>query len=95
MNERKYRHPDGIGRKRSISTREYMTTDDLLMWFVTEVPADAYEVLVSPGVYVTWYSHPTEAEAAKEAAALAEQEEHKEKWERETYARLHEKYGNE
>jgi hypothetical protein len=93
MNERKFRHADGEGRKRFATTQEPMTTDDLMTWLLTTIPSDGYEALVSPGVYVTWYSWLTADEFEQEAAALARQQEHQDKWERETYERLSAKFG--
>lgn len=95
MNERKIRHSDGVGRKRYASTHEPMTPDDLMTWILTSIPGDGYDVLVSPGVYVTWYSPLTPEEAEHEAQSIAHQQAVTDKWERETYARLHEKFGKE
>jgi len=92
MTERKYRHPDGVGRKRFASTHEPMTPDDLMTWLLMTIPGDGYDVQVSPGVYLTWYSPLTVDEAEKEAIAVARQKEATDKWERETYEGLREKF---
>jgi hypothetical protein len=92
MNERKYRHADGTGRKRYAKTDEAMAPDDLLTWMLGKIPGDGYEPLVSPGVYVTWYSPLTAEEEEQEAQSIAHQQAVTDKWERETYERLREKF---
>lgn len=91
MTARPYRRGDL--RKRWARSDGAMTPEDLLLWISKEV-GDGTEALVSGGVHVEWYSPVTEQEAAQEAAHKAAADARKEQWERETYERLAEKFGD-
>jgi hypothetical protein len=92
MSARKYRHADGIGFKRMARTHEALTPAELATWITEQIKDDAYEVLVSAGVYVEWYSPMTEEEREEDDKRKARIEASTERYERETYERLREKF---
>lgn len=93
MTARKYKHEDGTGLKRQARTWAAMTPEELADWIAANLYGAAYEPLISSGVNMEWYSPRTLEEAEAERVAEERAKERTEKWERETYARLHEKYG--
>jgi hypothetical protein len=95
MSSRKYRHPDGIGHKRSARTTEPMAPADVFAWVTETLGDDAYEALMPRGTEIEWYSRMTPEELAEHDRHTLASAARLEKWERETYERLREKYGHE
>jgi hypothetical protein len=92
MSARKYRHEDGSGLKRMARSNESLTPNELMTWIAERIGDDAYEVFVSQGVYVEWYSPMTEEERKLDEERKAAQAASVERYEREAYARLREKF---
>jgi hypothetical protein len=95
MSSRKYRHEDGIGHKRSERTTEPMSPAEVFAWVRETLGRDAYEAQMPRGTEIEWYSPMTPEEIAKHEEYAEAARARTERWERETYERLHEKYGHE
>lgn len=102
-NARVYR---GYAREKTFSSREEWekhrvvsvhlegewTLDGLLTWLADNAP-DSPEQIGVRGATLTWIGPATEEELAERAKWVAAHDARTEKYERETYARLKEKYG--
>jgi len=78
---------------RGARSQKEMTPIQFIDW-LNEVIGDGTETVISPGVYVSWYSPKTPEEQDADAVFAQAKAERTEKWERETYARLYAKYGH-
>ena len=91
---RKFRHENGLWWLRSARTHEQMTPGEFAAW-VDEQTAGGYEPIISSGVFVGWYSPKTDEETAADDAFAVAHKERTDKWERDTFARLSEKFAAE
>lgn len=94
MSDRKFRHEDGVSMKRGARSQQEMTPMEFMNWLNEVISADGTDPLISPGVYIDWYSPKTPEEEAADLMYEQQKAERTEKWERETYARLYAKYGH-
>ena len=84
------RSPQPFMQRRTWTTDREMTLRELTDE-ITE-RAEPYEVNLSRGVFVSWYSPETDEEVADRLARMAAWDKRHDEWEREMYAKLKEKF---